>query len=75
MHLLGLTLAQVRNCLTIRKTNLCIRLKAVFLGYMVVLKKSPNVGLAAFLIVFTVIVKIMYVTFAGIISASLMYIA
>jgi hypothetical protein len=39
---------------------------------MVVLKKSANVGLAAFLIVFTVIVKIMYVIFAGIISASLM---
>ena len=32
---------------------------------MVVLKKSPNVGLAAFLIVFTVIVKIMYVIFAN----------
>ena len=28
---------------------------------MVVLKKSANVGLAAFLIVFTVIVKVMYV--------------
>lgn len=37
--------------------------KAVFLGYMVVLKKSANVGLAAFLIVFTVLVKLMYVIF------------
>ena len=48
--------------------------KAVFLGYMVVLKKSAIVGLAAFLIVFTVLVKIMYVNFAGI-FASLIYIA
>ncbi|KAF8798979.1 DUF221-domain-containing protein [Phlegmacium glaucopus] len=31
--------------------------QAVFLGYMVVLKKNANVGLAAFLIVFTAIVK------------------
>jgi hypothetical protein len=39
--------------------------KAVFLGYMVVLKKSANVGLAAFLIIFTVIVKLMYVIFCS----------
>ncbi|KJA17998.1 hypothetical protein HYPSUDRAFT_45721 [Hypholoma sublateritium FD-334 SS-4] len=32
--------------------------QAVFLAYMVVLKKSANVGLSAFLIVFTVIVKL-----------------
>ncbi|KAJ3566033.1 hypothetical protein NP233_g7257 [Leucocoprinus birnbaumii] len=32
--------------------------QGVFLAYMVVLKKSVNVGLAAFLIVFTVVVKI-----------------
>ncbi|KAF8957250.1 hypothetical protein BDZ97DRAFT_1707127 [Flammula alnicola] len=32
--------------------------QAVFLAYMVVLKKSANVGLAAFLIVFTAIVKL-----------------
>ncbi|KAF5369353.1 hypothetical protein D9758_002763 [Tetrapyrgos nigripes] len=34
--------------------------QAVFLAYMVVLKKSVNVGLAAFLIVFTVFVKIFF---------------
>ncbi|THV00838.1 DUF221-domain-containing protein [Dendrothele bispora CBS 962.96] len=34
--------------------------QAVFLAYMVVLKKSVNVGLAAFLIVFTVLVKIFF---------------
>jgi hypothetical protein len=34
--------------------------QAIFLAYMVVLRKLVNVGLAAFLIVFTVIVKIMY---------------
>ncbi|KAJ3506561.1 hypothetical protein NLJ89_g6803 [Agrocybe chaxingu] len=32
--------------------------QAVFLAYMVVLKKSANVGLAGFLIVFTVLVKV-----------------
>ncbi|TFK40830.1 hypothetical protein BDQ12DRAFT_721445 [Crucibulum laeve] len=33
--------------------------QAVFLAYMVVLKKSANVGLAAFLIVFTVLIKLL----------------
>ena len=35
--------------------------KAVFLAYMVVLKKSTNVGLAAFLVASTVITKLMLV--------------
>jgi len=35
--------------------------QAIFLAYMVVLRKSVNAGMAAFLIVFTVLVKIMYV--------------
>ncbi|KAG6890832.1 hypothetical protein C0995_003265 [Termitomyces sp. Mi166 len=33
--------------------------KAIFLAYMVVLKKSANVGLAAFLILFTAVVKLL----------------
>jgi hypothetical protein len=33
--------------------------QAVFLAYMVVLKKTANVGLAGFLIVFTAIVKLL----------------
>ncbi|KAF8073764.1 hypothetical protein FPV67DRAFT_764997 [Lyophyllum atratum] len=33
--------------------------QAVFLAYMVVLKKSVNVGLAAFLIVFTAVIKLL----------------
>jgi hypothetical protein len=33
--------------------------QAIFLAYMVVLRKSVNAGLAAFLIVFTVLVKVM----------------
>ena len=37
--------------------------QAVFLAYMAVLKKSANVGLAAFLIAFTAVVKIVYVTY------------
>lgn len=37
--------------------------QAVFLAYMVVLKKTINVGLSGFLIVFTVIVKLLYATF------------
>ena len=37
--------------------------QAVFLAYMAVLKKSANVGLAAFLIAFTAVVKIVYVIF------------
>ena len=44
-------------------------LLVVFLDYMVVLKKSANVGLGAF---FIALVKIMYVIIAGFISASLM---
>lgn len=40
-------------------THLHCIIQAVFLAYMVVLKKSANVGLSAFLIVFTVIVKLM----------------
>lgn len=37
-------------------------LKSVFIAYMVVLKKSTNVGLAAFLVVVTVITKLTLVT-------------
>jgi hypothetical protein len=36
--------------------------QAVFLAYMAVLGKDVNVGLAAFLIVFTLVVKFWYVT-------------
>ena len=34
--------------------------QAIFLAYMVVLRKLVNAGLAASLIVFTVVMKIMY---------------
>ena len=42
-----------------RSKGLLYIMQAIFLAYMVVLKKSANVGLSAFLIVFTVVVKLM----------------
>jgi len=38
-------------------------IQAVFLAYMVVLKKKANVGISAFLIAFTAVVKVVYAAF------------
>ncbi|KAH0586243.1 hypothetical protein H2248_007495 [Termitomyces sp. 'cryptogamus'] len=55
----GLLLAQANTNLH-DSSCICLTLihQAIFLTYMVVLKKSANVGLAAFLILFTAVVKL-----------------